>query len=176
MQWREVSKSKVEKLKDEKLNMEDKSFKPTIYSVPMKDFEGKAKDLTIKQGSNHISRQIKARKDKLEQEKKLNWTGSIKTSKVKTSTSTPSDGEIDEVKHANNTEDLNHGSNELGMYDEHIVELLERERKEWYLSYYVISLNSTHYSLLFRQKERSKLIHCIHLQQIELTERTSAGN
>ena len=38
MQWREVSKSKVEKLKDEKLNMEDKSFKPTIYSVPMKDF------------------------------------------------------------------------------------------------------------------------------------------
>ena len=29
--------------------------------------------------------------------------------------------------------------------------------------------------LYYRHKERSKLIHCIHLQQVELTERTSAG-
>ena len=133
MQWREVSKSKVEKLKDEKLNMEDKSFKPTIYSVPMKDFEGRAKELTIKQGNTHISRQVKARKEKIEQEKKLNWTGSYKTSKVKTTT-IPSEGEIEDVKYTNNTEDLNNASYEPGLYDEHIVELLERERKEWYIS------------------------------------------
>ena len=133
MQWREVSKSKVEKLKDEKLNMEEKSFKPTIYSVPMKDFEGKAKELTIKQGNTHISRQIKARKEKVEQEKKLNGTIGIKTSKVKT---TASEGEIDDAKYTNNTEELyNAASNEPGIYDEHIIELLERERKEWYYTF-----------------------------------------
>ena len=37
-----------------------------------------------------------------------------------------------------------------------IVELLEKERKEW-------------------QSERLKLIHCIHLQQIELSQRSAAA-
>lgn len=31
------------------------------------------------------------------------------------------------------------------------------------------------YHTYIRHRERSKLIHCIHLQQVELSERTSAG-
>lgn len=40
--------------------------------------------------------------------------------------------------------------------DEPIIELLERERKQW-------------------QSERERLIQCIHLQQLELTQRSMAA-
>jgi hypothetical protein len=40
--------------------------------------------------------------------------------------------------------------------DEPIIELLERERKQW-------------------QAERERLIQCIHLQQLELTQRSMAA-
>jgi hypothetical protein len=42
-------------------------------------------------------------------------------------------------------------------YDEPVVELLERERREWHA-------------------ERIKLLHCIHLQQIELNQRSIAAH
>jgi len=45
---------------------------------------------------------------------------------------------------------------EINLDDLSIVELLERERREWHT-------------------ERIKLIHCIHLQQLELAARASAG-
>jgi hypothetical protein len=40
--------------------------------------------------------------------------------------------------------------------DEPVIELLERERKQW-------------------QSERERLIQCIHLQQLELTQRSMAA-
>lgn len=61
--------------REEELKSEECSFRPTFFSVPVKTFEGSAKELTEKSGKNFVARQQKARKDKEEQQQKLLWTG-----------------------------------------------------------------------------------------------------
>jgi hypothetical protein len=70
--------------------------------------------------------------------------------------------------HDNDKEDIEYINGEIDTHnqshsdldsfgEEHVVELLEKERREWYA-------------------ERMKLIQCIHLQQLELTQRSSAAH
>ena len=69
LKWREDAKkkaiansAKAESDKEEK----ELTFKPHIYTAPVKKFEGSARALTEKSGANHVLRQAKARKDKQE--------------------------------------------------------------------------------------------------------------
>lgn len=223
MQSQEAQKKSEEKEKE-------CTFAPTIFTVPVKEFDGTARRLTDESGKAHIARQAKARKEKVEQQSKVMWKGLRKSSGggLPTSTAagapnsknsvisisretlgmTQTKGADGEGSGGSSREDLQgemerahaptqgHNSHpgyglgvlggannlESGLHphdsplsnlmrtslegddadlhsmqdDISVVEILERERRQWHA-------------------ERIKLIHCIHLQQLELAARSSAA-
>jgi hypothetical protein len=45
-------------------SIKELTFKPHIYTAPLKKFEGSARELNDKSGVDHIRRQMRARKEK----------------------------------------------------------------------------------------------------------------
>ncbi len=181
--WKLASSKKAEKLREEHNTSKESSFQPKFYSNSnVKKFEGHARELTEASGQRHVDRQIKARKERdhiIEGNKISESRPESKTKHVPEMIEYDSDNVDDEedesergylnahLEHtSNDNSNISEGNNNANdtlsedgstVTEEPVVELLERERKEW-------------------QSEREKLIQCIHLQQLELTQRSLAAH
>jgi hypothetical protein len=193
LRWKKaiLSLSKAAQIRegDGKEDQNKSLFTPQYFSAPIQDFEGTAKQATERSSQIHIARQSKARKEKKEQQDRMKWSEKRKPTEPSTRVTSPSINFQDDNSNAMNYENSGYpdsggrereGRNSAYQHDdpEHqhqnqrrsmimndrdyegvtpVVELLERERKEW-------------------QMERLKLIHCIHLQQLELSQRSAAAH
>jgi hypothetical protein len=121
--------------------------------------------LNERSGESHVQRQSKARSEKLKKsfDKK---TGKLKVPLPAEYSKGSGDDEaqtIENIPYGENFEiDTSRFINLEDEYDtdgcdELAIEILERERKEWH-------------------RERIKLVHCIHQQQLELAQRAAAAH
>lgn len=168
MKWREDAKKKAVENSSSSFEDPECTFQPKNFTKNgQKKFSGPAMEKGI---SNHVLRQNRARQGKDNARSPIK-TGSGKNSSLlpveamkesnlgRTSferkpTPTPPSSPIS-PDHASTQDVFRQESSEYD--DETVVEMLERERKEW-------------------QSDRVKLIHCIHLQQLELTQRAVASH
>lgn len=180
LRWREYVASKIEHQRDE-LTVEDAdaSFTPTFFTQSAAKHES-ALGVTKKSGQTHIDRQIKARKEKEEQLSKQVWKQKKSLSMSKSSIGAPPNLEnskpsVEDAEFQSYLLSLvsdagalsasagsasllggADGDNSEGDSDEEaIVEILERERREWH-------------------KERLALIQCIKMQQLNLAQSSAA--
>lgn len=174
LKWSQDAKARASQLKEEAESQSKPTFKPHIFTKTVaKKMEGPVAELNEKSGSNYVKRQQKAR-----QEKELEQDRFEKLGKV---SQTPKPKAPVELPAALRTADLSNAADILGMtaapdeefghhfaheddiYDdsllerETLVEMFERERREWH-------------------NERVKLVHCIHIQQLELMQRATAAH
>lgn len=168
LMWKKASAAKAERLKEEQLQANEPSFQPTVYSHPVRQFEGRARDLTEAHTQRHVERQNKYRKDKAKLNEQLY---NSRDDPVPFPKSTEEYYEEEEGEYGGGYLNAHYSNMETNTSEEHqddsiseeshvdepLVELLERERKQW-------------------QLEREKLLQCIHLQQLELTQRSVAAH
>uniref|UniRef100_A0A7S0XDF2 Uncharacterized protein n=1 Tax=Chromulina nebulosa TaxID=96789 RepID=A0A7S0XDF2_9STRA len=166
-------------------SIDSKNLSPSMSTASISNskppIDGLAKELTLKSGKSHIERQMKARKEKEDQQNRLKWkfktntipTGGADQSTTKQISIPPLDNPSGFLNmQINDSSDTNDRRNSISSQlqynndytnvdlpdmDEPIVELLERERREWH-------------------EERMKLLQCLHLQQLELDQRSMAAH
>lgn len=182
MLWRKASQAKAEQTSSRLEASKDCTFTPTFFTAaPVKPFEGPARELAEQSTQRHVSRQATARKDQQTKEDKLYGksrrqpaispktmvlAGGTGREKSSSGAGSEFDSPASDAKHVggggggvrmSQHEPLGGDLGDLTHDDEmSIVEVLERERRQWHA-------------------ERIKLIHCIHLQQLELTSSSSAA-
>lgn len=181
MLWRKAAQMKAEQTSSKSDTVKDCTFTPTIFTAvpPGKAFEAPVREANEVSTQRHVNRQATARKEKQQMEDKLYGksrrqppmspktiglaSAYAPTSSTREKSDSGAGSEFDspasEKKpaklrmHHEPLGDLGDLSNEEELT---IVEVLERERRQWHA-------------------ERIKLIHCIHLQQLELTASSSAA-
>jgi hypothetical protein len=157
-----VDRATREKDSRDKLALEACTFEPQLYTVPVKKFEGSAANLNEKYTLSHIQRVEKARL-----EKSNGSSGDIRKKVVSiappasppgTKGGNQMDGSESEVNHRTFGDTMKAFQSyiEPSDEDESIIEMLDRERREWH-------------------KERMQFVQCIQLQQVELEQRAAAA-
>jgi len=188
MEWRKASASKAAQSTSKDVD-KNNTFTPKFYTqnTTVKPFEGPARELTEAAGKVFVERNARARREKQMMEDKL-YGRSRKAAPLpmpapssssgggKGSSSSPppapsrgvggvnaaseSDSPISDLKLQETFAKYGQGGGDGGdlsaLDDLTVVEILERERRQWHA-------------------ERIKLIHCIHLQQLELASSSSAA-
>lgn len=196
MQWRKASASKAQQSTTR--DATNCTFTPTFYTQQstVKSFEGPARELTESASKVFVERNARARKEKQQMEDKLYgrnkkptaipitapsssssstgnaYTGISSSNEHAEKSASPTAvqtaaSEFDSPMSEKQLRDTMHkyapndgaagDSSDLNAMDElSVVDMLERERRQWHA-------------------ERIKLIHCIHLQQLELAASSSAA-
>lgn len=172
LMWKKASAAKAEKLREEHQQATEPTFQPIVYSHPVKQFEGRARDLTEASTQRYVERQNKFRREKAKlSDNSASIDGPADFPKHEEYSEEEQgeygDGYLNAHYHNTTTNNMDPNTSEDQLEsdsmseesqgDEPIIELLERERKQW-------------------QMEREKLIQCIHLQQLELTQRSVASH
>jgi hypothetical protein len=186
MEWRKAAALKAQQT-TAKDTTKEYPFTPTFYTQQsvVRQFEGPARELSESAGQKFAERNARARLEKQQREDKMYGRKSTPAAIRAPSSSSAQAAPSSSVKPpspqlhvvgGNSEVDTSHMSEkqlretllkyapagtesggDLSALDElTVVELLERERRQWHA-------------------ERIKLIHCIHLQQLELASSASAA-
>mmetsp|Transcript_34205 Transcript_34205/g.32606 ORF Transcript_34205/g.32606 Transcript_34205/m.32606 type:complete len:244 (+) Transcript_34205:66-797(+) len=174
-----LSKAAQIREEEEKEKEDNQLHTPQFYNAPNSN-DGLAKIISEKSSQNHVARQTKARQGKKDTQDRLLWNSQnknhINSSQKKlippnldiekenynlNFEKSYLDSNVRKNKSENSHSNFSYDDDDVGVDGDNdntpLIELLEMERKEW-------------------QLERVKLIHCIHLQQLELTQRSAAAH
>lgn len=163
LQWRRNHQRRVDKIREKQIHETVPKFEPTIYSQqPVKDFEGSAREINDRSSKKFVERNLKAKG--LDPNHYMNHGYIGGDDRIATETFGLKSGGSHEILSSKGSrrdrslspskdiDDLSTSSDDVP-----IIEMFERERRKW-------------------QDEKEKLIQCIHLQQLELTQRSMAAH